>query len=226
MKKIIITIDGYSSCGKSTLAKQVAKELNYVFVDSGAMYRAITFYFIQNNLNWENPDDVIKALQNITLKFEYNHEKGTSDILINGENIESQIRDMAINDKVSEVAAILEIREFAVLEQQKNSIEKGIVMDGRDIGTVVFPEAELKIFLTANPEERVKRRYNQLIKFGKEVDREEIRKNLEKRDYIDTHRKVSPLKKADDAVTLDNTDLTTEEQLDIVLGWATEKINS
>ena len=226
MKKIIITIDGYSSCGKSTLAKQVAKELNYVFVDSGAMYRAITFYFIQNNLNRENPDDVIKALQNITLKFEYNHEKGTSDILINGENIESQIRDMAINDKVSEVAAILEIREFAVLEQQKNSIEKGIVMDGRDIGTVVFPEAELKIFLTANPEERVKRRYNQLIKFGKEVDREEIRKNLEKRDYIDTHRKVSPLKKADDAVTLDNTDLTTEEQLDIVLGWATEKINS
>ena len=226
MKKIIITIDGYSSCGKSTLAKQVAKELNYVFVDSGAMYRAITFYFIQNNLNWENPEDVIKALQNITLKFEYNHEKGTSDILINGENIESQIRDMAINDKVSEVAAILEIREFAVLEQQKNSIEKGIVMDGRDIGTVVFPEAELKIFLTANPEERVKRRYNQLIKFGKEVDREEIRKNLEKRDYIDTHRKVSPLKKADDAVTLDNTDLTTEEQLDIVLGWATEKINS
>ncbi len=224
MKKIIITIDGYSSCGKSTLAKQVAKELNYVFVDSGAMYRAITFYFIQNNLNWENIEDVAKALKNISLQFEYNYEKGTSDILINGENIEGKIRDMSVNDKVSEVAAIKEIREFAVAEQQKNSTDKGIVMDGRDIGTVVFPKAELKIFLTADPEERVERRYNQLIRFGKEVDREEIRKNLEKRDYIDTHRKVSPLRKADDAVILDNTDLTTKEQMDIVLGWANEKI--
>lgn len=226
MKKIIITIDGYSSCGKSTLAKQVAMELNYVFVDSGAMYRAITYYFLKNNLNWENPADVSNALSNISLVFEYNNEKGTSDILMNGENVESQIREMYVNDKVSEVAAIKEIREFTVAEQQKGTINKGIVMDGRDIGTVVFPNAELKIFLTAVPEERVERRYNQLLKFGKETDKDEIRKNLEKRDYIDTHREISPLRKADDAVILDNTDLTTQEQLEIVLGWANEKINS
>ncbi len=226
MKKIIITIDGYSSCGKSTLAKQVAKQLNYVFVDSGAMYRAVTYYFIKNNLNWELAEDVTNALGKISLAFEYNYENGTSDILLNGENVENEIREMYVNDKVSEVAVIKEIREFTVAEQQKNSVSKGIVMDGRDIGTVVFPNAELKIFLTADPEERVERRYNQLLHLGKSVDREEIKKNLEKRDYIDTHREVSPLKKADDAITLDNTDLTTTEQLEIVLGWANEKINN
>ena len=181
MKKIIITIDGYSSCGKSTLAKQVAKQLNYVFVDSGAMYRAVTYYFIKNNLNWELAEDVTNALGKISLAFEYNYENGTSDILLNGENVENEIREMYVNDKVSEVAVIKEIREFTVAEQQKNSVSKGIVMDGRDIGTVVFPNAELKIFLTADPEERVERRYNQLLHLGKSVDREEIKKNLEKK---------------------------------------------
>jgi len=226
MKKIIITIDGYSSCGKSTLAKQVAKELNYVFVDSGAMYRAITYYFLVNKINWGINEEVVGALQNISLQFEYNDDKGTSDILMNGENVEFAIREMAVNDRVSEVAAIKEVREFTVAEQQKNSITKGIVMDGRDIGTVVFPDAELKIFLTADPEERVERRYNQLIHLGKNVSRDEIRKNLEMRDYMDTHREISPLRKATDAVVLDNTDLTTKEQLEIVLRWAKEKIDN
>jgi len=225
MGKIIITIDGYSSCGKSTLAKQVAKELNYVFVDSGAMYRAITYYFITNKVNWNNADEVVDALQNISLKFEYNYEKGTSDILMNGENVEAAIREMSVNDKVSEVAAVKEVREFTVAEQQKNASSKGIVMDGRDIGTVVFPDAELKIFLTADPEERVERRYNQLIHLGKNVSRDEIRKNLEMRDYMDTHREISPLRKANDAIVVDNTDLTTKEQLEIVLKLAKEKID-
>ena len=225
MKKIIITIDGYSSCGKSTLAKHLARELSYVFVDSGAMYRAVTLYFLNNNINWGNTEEVVAALKNITLAFEYNYEKGTSDMIMNGTNVESLIRGMAVNDKVSEVAAIKEVREFTVSQQQRNSIDKGIVMDGRDIGTVVFPQAELKIFLTADPEERVERRYNQLLHTGVKVDREEIRKNLEMRDYKDTHREISPLRKANDAVVLDNTDLTAKEQLELVLGWAKEKIN-
>ena len=225
MGKIIITIDGYSSCGKSTLAKHLARELNYVFVDSGAMYRAITLYFLDNQVNWNNTEEVVTALRNISLKFEYNLEKGTSDMIMNGVNVESKIRGMAVNDRVSEVAAIKEVREFTVAEQQKNSIEKGIVMDGRDIGTVVFPQAELKIFLTADPEERVERRYNQLLHTGVKVDRDEIRKNLEMRDYKDTHREISPLRKAKDAVVLDNTDLTAKEQLELVLQWAQEKIN-
>jgi cytidylate kinase len=226
MRKIIITIDGYSSCGKSTLAKQVARELNYVFVDSGAMYRSITHYFLTNNINLNNTDEVVAALQKISLAFEYNDAKGTSDILLNGENVEAAIREMVVNEKVSEVSAIKEVREFTVAQQQKNSINRGIVMEGRDIGTIVFPDAELKIFLTADPEERVERRYNQLINTGKNVTREEIRKNLEKRDYLDTHREISPLRQAKDAIVLDNTDLTTKEQLAIVLGWANEKINS
>ena len=226
MKKIIVTIDGYSSCGKSTLAKQVAKELNYVFVDSGAMYRAITHYFLRNNINWNDSSAVIEALKNISLAFEYNDEKGTSDILLNGENVETAIREMVVNEKVSEVSAIKEVREFTVAEQQKNTLNRGIVMEGRDIGTVVFPDAELKIFLTAEPEERVERRYSQLMRQGKEVSKDEVRKNLEMRDYMDTHREISPLRKAKDAIVLDNTDLTTKEQLEIVLEWAKEKINS
>ena len=224
MKKIIITIDGYSSCGKSTLAKKIAKDLNYVFVDSGAMYRAVTHYFLKNNIDWTKTDQVIDAIKHISLQFEYNAKNGTSDILLNGENVEAAIREMVVNENVSEVAAIKEVREFTVAEQQKNSIEKGIVMDGRDIGTVVFPDAELKIFLTASPEVRVERRYQQLLAQGKQVTREEVRINNEKRDYIDTHREISPLRKAIDAIEIDNTNLTTDEQEKLLLDMAYEKI--
>ena len=224
MKKIIITIDGYSSCGKSTLAKQVAKELNYVFVDSGAMYRAITLYFFRNNISLNNKDAIVNALQNINLSFLYNETDGTSDMIMNGENVESFIREMKISEMVSDVAAIEEVRTFNVSEQQKNSISKGIVMDGRDIGTVVFPNAELKIFLTAKPEIRVERRYQQLIKTNPLVSKDEIRKNLETRDYIDSHREISPLRKADDAIVLDNSYLEKDEQLAFVLKLAKERL--
>ena len=226
MKKIIITIDGYSSCGKSTLAKKIAKDLNYVFVDSGAMYRAVTHYFLKNHLDWTIPEQVVDAINHISLKFEYNAQNGTSDILLNGENVEAAIREMIINENVSDVAAIKEVRDFTVAEQQKNAIEKGIVMDGRDIGTVVFPNAELKIFLTASPEARVERRYKQLLAQGKQVTREEVRLNNEKRDYIDTHREISPLRKAADAIEIDNTHLTTLEQEKLVMDMVFEKLNN
>ncbi len=224
MKKIIITIDGYSSCGKSTLAKQVAKELNYVFVDSGAMYRAITLYFLRHQISLNNKEAIANALKNINLSFLYNESDGTSDMIMNGENVESFIREMKISEMVSDVAAIEEVRTFNVSEQQKNSISKGIVMDGRDIGTVVFPNAELKIFLTAKPEIRVERRYHQLIKTNPLVSKDEIRKNLETRDYIDSHREISPLRKADDAIVLDNSYLEKEEQLAFVLKLAKERL--
>ncbi len=225
MKRIIITIDGYSSCGKSTLAKQVAKELNYVFVDSGAMYRAITLYFFRNNIDLENKEAIIKAIGEIDLSFAYNEANGTSDMIMNGENVEVAIREMAISERVSLVAAIEEVRTFTVAEQQKNTINKGIVMDGRDIGTVVFPEAELKIFLTANPEIRVERRYLQLIKTNPLITKEEIKVNLESRDYIDTHREISPLRKADDAIVIDNSFMNREEQFALVLKLASERMN-
>ncbi|MFP5042765.1 (d)CMP kinase [Parasediminibacterium sp. JCM 36343] len=226
MKKIIITVDGYSSCGKSTLAKALAKKLNYVFIDSGAMYRAITFYFLRNNIDWNNTGEVIEALKNIHLSFTYNEKYGSSDILLNGENVETHIREMAISDKVSDVAAVKEVREFTVAQQQTNTASKGIVMDGRDIGTVVFPEAELKIFLTADPAVRVERRYAQIVLKDPTITREEIKKNLEMRDYLDSTREISPLRKAEDAIVLDNSHLTQQEQVDLVLQWANEKINS
>ena len=224
MKRIIITIDGYSSCGKSTLAKQVAKELNYVFVDSGAMYRAVTLYFLRNNVDLTKKEELVLALEKINLSFDYNKTDGTSDMIMNGENVENYIREMAISERVSEVAAIEEVRTFTVAEQQKNTISKGIVMDGRDIGTVVFPNAELKIFLTAKPEIRVDRRYHQIIKTNPQISKEEIRKNLELRDYIDTHREISPLRKAEDAIVIDNSFMQKEEQLALVLKLAKERI--
>lgn len=223
MKKIIIAIDGYSSCGKSTLAKQLAKKLNYIFVDSGAMYRAITFYFLQHNIDIHNADAVNNALQNISLQFKYNHDIGTSDIYLNGENIEQQIRGMEVSNHVSEVAVIKAIREFAVKQQRKIAEWKGVVMDGRDIGTVVFPDAELKIFVTASVEVRVKRRLLELQEKKMDVSEEEVRKNLEKRDLIDTTRKISPLRQAADAIVLDNTNLTREQQLQIALNWVEER---
>jgi cytidylate kinase len=225
MRKIIITIDGYSSCGKSTLAKQLAKELNYVFVDSGAMYRAITLYFLRNHIDWNMTEEVVAALPNITLDFAYNDLDGTSDMIMNDENVEMLIREMLVSENVSEVAAVKEVRAFAVAQQQKLGERKGIVMDGRDIGTTVFPNAELKIFVTADPAIRVERRYKELFLKNPHITIEEIRDNLEMRDYIDSNREVSPLRKADDAIVLDNSNLTKEEQLTKVLGWVKEKLN-
>jgi len=212
MKKIIITIDGWSSCGKSTLAKQLAKELNYIYVDSGAMYRAITLYFLRNHIDWTNHQEVIEALENISLEFQYNSSSERSEIYLNGENVEYVIRDMVVAEKVSDVAAIKEVREFAVAQQQQMGKGKGIVMDGRDIGTVVFPDAELKIFMTADNSVRVERRFKEMYEKNPNITLEEVKSNLEMRDYIDSHREVSPLHKADDAVILDNTNLTPTEQ--------------
>ncbi|MBS1751513.1 MAG: (d)CMP kinase [Bacteroidetes bacterium] len=219
MKKIIITIDGWSSCGKSTLAKQLAKELHYVYVDSGAMYRAITLYFLRNNVDWKNEIAVIGALNNIELHFAKNDTTGQTEIYMNDENVEYLIRDLIIAEKVSEVAAIKLVREFAVTQQRKMGEKKGIVMDGRDIGTVVFPNAELKIFMTADNAVRVERRFKELFLKNPNITIEEVKNNLEMRDYIDSNREVSPLRQADDAMVLDNSNLTMEEQLQKALLW-------
>jgi CMP/dCMP kinase len=223
-KKIIITIDGWSSCGKSTLAKQLAKKLGYVYVDSGAMYRAITLYFLRNHIDWTDKKEVKKALKSINLEFVFNDKSEASEMHLNGENVEYVIRDLVIAEKVSDVAAIKEVREFAVAQQQKMGACKGIIMDGRDIGTVVFPKAELKIFMIADNAVRVQRRFKELFEKNPNITIEEVKNNLEMRDYIDSHRKVSPLRKARNAIELNNTNLTEKEQLSMALGWAKERI--
>lgn len=223
-KKIIITIDGWSSCGKSTLARQLAKELGYVYVDSGAMYRAITLYFLRNHVDWTDKKEVKNALQNINLEFVFNTERNSSEIYLNDENVEYLIRDLVIAEKVSDVAAIKEVREFAVAQQQKMGAKKGIVMDGRDIGTVVFPDAELKIFMTADSAVRVERRFKELFEKNPTITIEEVKNNLEMRDYIDSNREVSPLRQAADALVLDNTNLTPQEQLQKSLVWVKETL--
>ncbi len=225
-KKIIITIDGWSSCGKSTLAKQLAKELGYVYVDSGAMYRAITVYFLRNNVDFNDKKEVNAALMDINLEFEFNEASGNSEIYLNGENVEYLIRDLVVAEKVSDVAAIKEVREFAVAQQQKFGTKKGIVMDGRDIGTVVFPKAELKIFMTADNAVRVERRFKELIRKNPNTTIEEVKNNLEMRDYIDSHREVSPLRKAENALELDNTNLTEQEQFKKALNWVETLLGS
>lgn len=222
--KIIIAIDGYSSCGKSTLAKQLAQELGYRYIDSGAMYRAITLYFLRNNIDLTDHEKVLPTLPDIHLAFEYNEETGRSEIFLNDENVERYIRDMIVAEKVSEVAAIREVRTFAVAQQKKIGKKKGLVMDGRDIGTVVFPDAELKIFMTADLEIRVKRRFEELCEAGQAVAMEDVKHNLAMRDYIDSNREESPLRQAEDAVVLDNSNLTREEQLQVVLGWVQERV--
>jgi cytidylate kinase len=224
MKKIIITIDGWSSCGKSTLAKQLAKALNYIYVDSGAMYRAITLYFLRNHVDWTDKKEVKKALNDISLEFVYNSKSERSEIFLNGENVEYVIRDLVVAEKVSDVAAIKEVRDYAVAQQQKMGRNRGIVMDGRDIGTVVFPDAELKIFMTADNAVRVERRFQELYEKNPNVTLEEIKNNLELRDYIDSHREVSPLHQAEDAIILDNTHLTEKEQFQKALKWAQNHI--
>ncbi|MDB5195775.1 MAG: cytidylate kinase [Flaviaesturariibacter sp.] len=211
-KKIVITLDGWSSCGKSTLAKQLARELGYIYVDSGAMYRAITLYFLRNHIDWTDTAAVEEALENISLEFIYNEKSQQSEIHLNGENVEYVIRDLVIAEKVSDVAAVKEVRTFAVAQQQQMGKKKGIVMDGRDIGTVVFPKAELKIFMTADNAVRVERRFKELYEKNPNISIEEVKANLEMRDYIDSHREVSPLRKADDAIILDNTNLTEDQQ--------------
>lgn len=223
-KKIIITIDGWSSCGKSTLAKQLARELGYVYIDSGAMYRSITLYFLRNHVDWTHPEAVHEALSHVKLEFHANHKNGQSEMFLNDENVEYVIRDLVVAEKVSEVAAIREVREFAVKQQQEMGRKKGIVMDGRDIGTVVFPDAELKIFMTADNAIRVQRRFKELYEKNPNVTIEEVRANLEMRDYIDSHREVSPLRQAEDALVLDNSHLTIRQQLDIALGWVKERL--
>jgi len=222
MKKIIITIDGWSSCGKSTLARQLAKSLGYIYVDSGAMYRAITLYFLRNHIDWTNKTEVRAALKNITLEFNYNPKSEKSEIYLNGENVEYVIRDLVIAEKVSDVAAIKEVREFAVSQQQQMGQEKGIIMDGRDIGTVVFPNAELKIFMKADNAVRVERRFKELYEKNPNITLDEIKSNLEMRDYIDSHREISPLLQAKNAFVLDNTNMSEEEQLRKAMKWVKE----
>lgn len=218
-RKITIAIDGWSSCGKSTLAKQLAKELNYIYVDSGAMYRAVTLYFLRNHIDWTNEEEVIAALSDIHLAFKPNAKTGGADMYLNDENVEYVIRDLVVAEKVSEVAAIKAVRSFAVEQQQKMGAGKGIIMDGRDIGTTVFPDAELKIFMTADNAVRVARRFKELYEKNPNVTVEEVKANLEMRDYIDSHREVSPLQKTEDAIVIDNSDITPEQQLQLALKY-------
>jgi CMP/dCMP kinase len=224
MKKITIAIDGYSSCGKSTMAKQLAAQLGYVFIDSGAMYRAITLYFLQENIALQDSALVDQALQNVHLSFVWHQEKLQSEICLNGLNVASEIKEMSVASKVSEVAALPAVRHFAVAQQQKMGLEKGIVMDGRDIGTVVFPDAELKIFVTASIEVRSQRRYDELKQSNPHITIDEVKDNLQARDFIDSTRKESPLHQADDAILLDNSHISREEQLALVLAWARERM--
>ena len=224
-KKIIITIDGWSSCGKSTLAKQLAKELGYTYIDSGAMYRAITLYFLRNHIDWTDDMEVKNALNEIYLHFEPNLKTGESEIFLNDENVEYLIRELIIADKVSDIAAIASVRAFAVAQQQQMGTNKAIVMDGRDIGTTVFPDAELKIFMTADIATRVERRFKEMFEKNPNIVLEDVKHNLEMRDYIDSHREVSPLKKAEDAIVLDNTNLDMLQQLKIALNLVKQPIH-
>ena len=223
MNNIIITIDGWSSCGKSTLAKQLAKELGYIYIDSGAMYRAITLYFLRNHINWLDAEQVKTALADITIAFKFNDKTLQTEIYLNEENVEYLIRDLVIAEKVSDVASIGDVRTFAVAQQQQMGEQKGIVMDGRDIGTTVFPDAELKFFMTADIAVRVERRYMEMFEKNPNISIDDVKANLEMRDYIDSNREISPLRKAEDAVELDNTSLSIKEQLQMALQTAKEK---
>jgi cytidylate kinase len=224
MKKIIVAIDGFSSCGKSTIAKTLAEKLNYIYVNTGAMYRAVTLYLLDNHIDFNHIDLVKKALPNIKIHFEVNAEKGNFTIL-NGVNVEDEIRTMRVANSVSPVSAISEVRREMVRQQQEMAKAKGVVLEGRDIGTVVFPNAELKIFMTADVEVRTQRRYNELLKKDKNISFEAIKKNLLERDMIDSTRDDSPLKQAEDAKVLDNSILSPTEQLDLAYYWAMELIN-
>lgn len=225
--KITIAIDGFSSTGKSTIAKELAKALEYVYVDTGAMYRAVTLFALRNKLISEEKFDkesLIDELPSVDLKFKVNDKLGYAEIFLNGENVEEEIRRMEVSGFVSRIATVSEVRKKLVAEQQAMGKEKGVVMDGRDIGTVVFPEAELKIFMTASPEERAGRRFKELEAKGQEVSYEQVLKNVEDRDQLDTTREDSPLIIADDAIEIDNSYLSLEEQFKIVKELAEEVI--
>lgn len=224
-KKITIAIDGFSSTGKSTLAKQLANHLGYVYVDTGAMYRAVAYFAMQNgyiNATSFDKESLIKSLPFIRLEFKFNSELGFAEMYLNDINVEKEIRTIEVSNYVSKVAEISEVRAKLVEQQKEMGINKGIVMDGRDIGTVVFPEAELKIFMTASAITRAERRFKELEAKGDDVSFDEVLKNVEERDYIDTHREDSPLVMADDAIEIDNSHLTRQEQFDAVLSLVDE----
>ncbi len=223
MKKITIAVDGFSSCGKSTLAKAIAVELDYGYVDTGAMYRATTLYFLRNKIDLKNNEEVQNALCHVNISFK--SLEGKNCTFLNDENVEEEIREMEVSNWVSPVATISSVRRAMVAQQREMGKEKGVVMDGRDIGTVVFPDAELKIFLTANMEIRAQRRYDELISKGQKVKRSEIATNLSERDRIDSTREDSPLRKADDAIEIDNSNLTKEEQMELALKLIQEKMS-
>lgn len=216
MKKITIAVDGFSSCGKSTMAKDLARKIGYVYVDTGAMYRSVTLYAMRHNLFAEDGsvkvDELAQQMPNIHISFQFNADTGRPDTYLNGELVEQEIRGMEVSSHVSPIAAIPFVRTAMVEQQQQMGKDKGVVMDGRDIGTTVFPDAELKIYVTASAEVRARRRYDELQAKGQSADYDDILKNVQERDYIDTHRDVSPLKKAPDAVELDNSQMTIEEQ--------------
>lgn len=224
MKRINIALDGHSSCGKSTMAKVLAKRIGYTYIDTGAMYRGVTLFSIQNNL-WDGDkplvDEIVRRLDDITLRFKT--DGGENRLLLNGEDVEDQIRGMEVSNKVSPISTIAEVRAFLVKQQQEMATEKGVVMDGRDIGTVVLPDAELKVFVTASAKVRAQRRYDELRALGKEVTYDEVYQNVVTRDRIDSTREASPLKQAEDAVLLDNSDLTRDEQNEILYRMFVEK---
>ncbi len=228
MRQITIAVDGFSSCGKSTLARELAKALNYIFIDSGAMYRAVALYFLKNQIPYNGPDSSLQliedTLEKINIDFVYNPETGTQQTLLNGENVEGEIRKMYVADQASKISMVSAVRRHLVKKQQDKGKSGGIVMDGRDIGTVVFPHAELKLFMTADPKVRARRRQLELEAKGIIQDLESIQKSLEDRDYQDSHREDSPLRKADDAITIDNSNLNKDEQFELVLKLVQEKL--
>jgi cytidylate kinase len=226
-RKINVAIDGYSSCGKSTLAKQLAAQFKFIYIDSGAMYRAVTLFAIENGIVGKeelNEDELIYELKNINISFTFNSRTGVSETYLNGRNVESKIRTLEVARWVSPIAAIKEVRVKLVKFQQQLAKNKGVVMDGRDIGTAVIPDAELKVFMTATTEVRAQRRYKELTDRGDKITLEEVKQSLARRDDIDTTRKESPLTRAEDAIILDNTILTLDEQLDIVQDWVVERL--
>ena len=227
MKKITIAIDGFSSCGKSTIAKDLAKRLGYEYIDTGAMYRALTLYLLDNGILKESGEFVYDAkdfLDEVSLKFETNKENGQSEILLNGKNVEANIRNMRVSKVVSKVSALKEVRDKLVAQQTLLGEDKGVVMDGRDIGTVVFPNAELKLFMTSDTDVRSQRRFDELRSKGQEISLEKVKQNLEERDHLDTTREESPLVRAEDAIILDNSELNLEEQLSYAVHLAEAEV--
>jgi cytidylate kinase len=227
MKKITIAIDGHSSCGKSTMAKDLAREVGYVYVDTGAMYRSVTLFALRNGLftnDTIDEEELRRRMPEIQISFQFNPETGRPDTYLNDELVEKDIRTMEVSNKVSPIAALGFVREAMVAQQQQMGKDKGVVMDGRDIGTTVFPDAELKVFVTASAEVRAQRRYDELKAKGMDADFDDILKNVQERDYIDSHREVSPLRKADDAIELDNSHMTIPEQKQWLLDRFNERV--